>query len=56
MIFNVTAFFLFLIPQTRGELPDANIGWRLIFIGVYIERGWGSSSRAVPIRWGDLTE
>jgi molybdopterin-containing oxidoreductase family membrane subunit len=41
MIFNVTAFFLFLIPQTRENYVTLNIGCVLIFIGVYIEKGMG---------------
>jgi molybdopterin-containing oxidoreductase family membrane subunit len=41
MIFNVTAFFLFLIPQTRENFVTLNIGCVLIFFGVYIEKGMG---------------
>ena len=41
MIFNVSAFFLFLIPQTRENFVTLNIGCVLIFIGVYIEKGMG---------------
>ncbi len=41
MLFNVTAFFLFLIPQTRENFVTLNIGCVLIFIGVYIEKGMG---------------
>jgi molybdopterin-containing oxidoreductase family membrane subunit len=41
MIFNVSAFFLFLIPQTRENYVTLNIGCVLIFIGVYIEKGMG---------------
>jgi len=40
-IFNLTAFFLFLIPQTRENYVTLNIGCVLIFIGVYIEKGMG---------------
>jgi Ni/Fe-hydrogenase subunit HybB-like protein len=39
--FNVTAFILFLIPQTRENFMTLNIGCGLIFIGVYIEKGMG---------------
>ncbi len=39
--FNVTAFILFLIPQTRENFLTLNIGCVLIFIGVYIEKGMG---------------
>jgi molybdopterin-containing oxidoreductase family membrane subunit len=41
MIFNVSAFFLFLVPQTRENYVTLNIGCVLIFIGVYIEKGMG---------------
>lgn len=41
MIFNVTAFFLFLRPQTRENLFTMNLACVLIIIGVYIEKGMG---------------
>ena len=41
MFFNVTAFFLFLIPQTRENYVTLNIGCVLIFIGVCIGKGMG---------------
>jgi len=41
MIFNVSAFFLFLVPQTRENYVTLNVGCVLIFIGVYIEKGMG---------------
>ncbi len=40
-LFNITAFFLFLIPQTRENQVTLNIGCILIFVGVYIEKGMG---------------
>ena len=40
-LFNITAFLLFLIPQTRENFITLNIGCILIFIGVYIEKGMG---------------
>lgn len=40
-LFNITAFLLFLIPQTRENYITLNIGCFLIFIGVYIEKGMG---------------
>ncbi|MGA7104256.1 MAG: NrfD/PsrC family molybdoenzyme membrane anchor subunit [Candidatus Deferrimicrobiaceae bacterium] len=40
-LFNLTAFFLFLIPQTRENQVTLNIGCVLVFIGVYIEKGMG---------------
>ncbi len=41
MLFNITAFLLFLIPQTRENFLTLNIGCFLIFVGVYIEKGMG---------------
>ncbi len=41
MAFNVTAFFIFLRPQTRENLFTLNIGCVLIIIGIYIEKGMG---------------
>src|SRR5574342_502764 len=40
-LFNITAFLLFLIPQTRENFITLNIGCSLIFIGFYIEKGMG---------------
>jgi Ni/Fe-hydrogenase subunit HybB-like protein len=40
-LFNVAAFFLFLIPQTRENHVTLNIGCFLIFVGVWIEKGMG---------------
>ena len=40
-LFNITAFLLFLIPQTRENHITLNIGCVLIFVGVYIEKGMG---------------
>ena len=41
MLFNVTAFFLFLIPATRRSTITLVIGCILVFVGVYIEKGMG---------------
>ena len=41
IIFDVIAFFLFLIPSTRKNLITLNIGAVLIYFGVYIEKGIG---------------
>jgi len=41
MAFNVTAFFIFLRPQTRENLFTLNIGCVLIITGIYIEKGMG---------------
>jgi Ni/Fe-hydrogenase subunit HybB-like protein len=40
-LFNITAFLLFLIPQTRENHVTLNIGCFLIFVGVWIEKGMG---------------
>ena len=41
MAFNITAFFLFLRPQTRENLFTLNIACVLIITGIYIEKGMG---------------
>jgi Ni/Fe-hydrogenase subunit HybB-like protein len=41
MVFNVTAFFIFLIPETRRNNVTLTVGCILVFIGVYIEKGMG---------------
>ncbi|MBE0576496.1 MAG: polysulfide reductase NrfD [Desulfuromonadales bacterium] len=41
MIFNVTAFMIFLIPDTRRNNTALVFGCVLIFVGVYIEKGMG---------------
>ena len=41
MVFNVTAFFLFLIPATRRNHTTLVLGCILVFVGVYIEKGMG---------------
>lgn len=41
MIFNLTAFLIFLIPETRKNHVTLVIGCLLIFCGVYIEKGMG---------------
>jgi molybdopterin-containing oxidoreductase family membrane subunit len=41
MIFNVIAFLIFLVPETRRNNVTLVIGCLLIFIGVYIEKGMG---------------
>jgi len=41
LIFDVIAFFLFLIPRTRKNFITLNIGAVLIYFGVYIEKGIG---------------
>jgi len=57
MIFNVTAFFLFLRPKTRENLLTLNIACVLIIIGVYIEKGMGLSIPGfVPGTLGEIYE
>jgi molybdopterin-containing oxidoreductase family membrane subunit len=41
MIFNLTAFFIFLRPKTRENFIILNIACVLIIIGVFIEKGMG---------------
>ena len=41
MIFNVSAFFIFLIPATRKNPVTLILGCIMIFVGVYIEKGMG---------------
>ncbi|OGP89057.1 MAG: polysulfide reductase [Deltaproteobacteria bacterium RBG_16_47_11] len=41
MTMNVTAFIIFLIPQTRKRITTLNLGCLLIIIGVWIEKGPG---------------
>lgn len=41
LIFNVTAFILFLIPKTRENFVTLNIGAVFMIIGVYTEKGAG---------------
>ena len=41
LIFDIIAFFLFLIPATRKNFITLNIGAVLIYLGVYIEKGIG---------------
>jgi Ni/Fe-hydrogenase subunit HybB-like protein len=41
LLANVSAFFLFLLPQTRRRFATLNLGCALVFFGVYIEKGMG---------------
>jgi molybdopterin-containing oxidoreductase family membrane subunit len=41
VVFNVTAFLLFLNPKTRENFLTLNLGCVLTFIGVWIEKGPG---------------
>ncbi len=40
-LFNITAFILFLLRQTRENFITLNIACVLVFLGVYIEKGMG---------------
>ncbi len=41
MFLNITAFFIFLIPNVRNRLLTLNIGSIFIIVGVWIEKGLG---------------
>ncbi len=41
LIFNVSAFLIFLIPETRNNHVTLVLGCMMIFVGVYIEKGMG---------------
>jgi len=57
MIFNISAFFLFLRPQTRENFFTLNVACVLIIIGVYIEKGMGLSIPGfVPGTLGEIYE
>ena len=57
MIFNITAFFLFLRTKTRENLFTLNLACVLIIIGVYIEKGMGLSIPGfVPGTLGEIYE
>lgn len=57
MIFNVTAFFLFLRSKTRENLVTLNIACVLIIIGIYIEKGMGLAVPGfIPGALGEIYE
>jgi len=57
MLFNITAFILFLRPQTRENIFTLNIACVLIIIGVYIEKGMGLTIPGfVPGTLGEIYE
>ncbi len=41
LLFNISAFLIFLVPETRKNHVTLVLGCILIFIGVYIEKGMG---------------
>jgi len=57
LVFNVTAFIVFLIPKLRQNLLILNIGAILIIIGVFIEKGLGLIIPGfIPDRLGEIYE
>ncbi|MFC1670951.1 sulfate reduction electron transfer complex DsrMKJOP subunit DsrP [Spirochaetota bacterium] len=57
LIFNMAAFFIFLVPRFREKLPVLNIGCILIFTGVFIEKGMGLIIPGfVPSSLGEIYE
>lgn len=41
LVFNVTAFIIFLVPATRKNFTTLNLGCALIIVGIWIEKGMG---------------
>jgi molybdopterin-containing oxidoreductase family membrane subunit len=41
LVFNVSAFIIFIVPSLRHRLPVLALGCAFSFIGVYIEKGMG---------------
>jgi molybdopterin-containing oxidoreductase family membrane subunit len=41
LLFNITAFIIFIIPKTRKNFATLNLGCVLIIIGIWIEKGIG---------------
>jgi molybdopterin-containing oxidoreductase family membrane subunit len=57
LLFDVVAFFLFLIPATRRNVITLNVGCLLIYTGVYIEKGVGLLIPGLtPDTLGDIYE
>ena len=57
LAFNITAFFLFLVPGTRRRLPTLNLGAFLIIVGVWIEKGPGFVAPGfIPDPLGEIYE
>ena len=57
MIFNITAFILFISPATRENFLTLNLACVLICIGVYIEKGMGLIIPGLtPDTLGDIYE
>lgn len=57
IIFNLTGFLLFLIPNTRKRLFTLNIACILIFAGIWIEKGMGMVIPGfVPDTLGEIYE
>jgi molybdopterin-containing oxidoreductase family membrane subunit len=57
MLFNITAFFLFLLPKTRENFMTLNLACVLIIIGIYIEKGMGLAIPGfIPGTLGEIYE
>lgn len=53
---NVLSFVVFVVPRYRRHWVLLNVGAVATYAGVYIEKGWGSSSPGSrPTRWGRST-
>ena len=57
LIFNVSAFFLFLIPRTRNNFVTLNAACVMVIIGIYIEKGMGLAVPGfIPGALGEIYE
>jgi len=57
LLFNITAFSLFLTPKTRQNFRFLNLACVLIIIGVYIEKGMGLIVPGfIPASLGEIYE
>jgi len=57
MLFNVSAFFMFLIPRTRNNFLTLNAACVMVIIGIYIEKGMGLAVPGfIPGALGEIYE
>ena len=57
LTFNITAFILFLVPNTRRRLLTLNLGAFMIIVGVWIEKGPGFVAPGfIPDPLGEIYE
>jgi len=57
MLFNVSAFFMFLIPRTRNNFLTLNAACVMVTIGIYIEKGMGLAVPGfIPGALGEIYE